>query len=135
MRLLFFCLIALGIAAFVALGIREDSGYVLIGYDVWTFESSLALFVLALVIVFSALYMALRIVDNLLSAPEKMRNWSSRHSAKRARKALNRGLLELSEGDWKGAEKHLLRLADHSETPMLNYLAGCCPLSTAAAGL
>jgi len=123
MKLLFFCLIALGIAAFVALGVREDSGYVLIGYDVWTFESSLALFVLALVIVFSAMYMALRVFDNLLSAPEKMRSWSSRHSAKRARNALNRGLLELSEGDWKGAEKHLLRLADRSETPMLNYLA------------
>ena len=123
MKLLFFCLTALGIAAFVALGIREDSGYVLIGYDVWTFESSLALFVLALVVVFATLYMALRTVDNLLSAPEKMRNWGARHSAKRARKALNRGLLELSEGDWKGAEKNLLRLADHSETPMLNYLA------------
>lgn len=123
MKLLFFCLIALGIAAFVALGIREDSGYVLIGYDVWTFESSLALFVLALVIVFVTLYIALRTVDNLLSAPEKMRNWGARHSAKRARKALNRGLLELSEGDWKGAEKNLLRLADRSETPMLNYLA------------
>jgi len=123
MKLLFFCLIALGIAAFVALGVREDSGYVLIGYDVWTFESSLALFVLALVIVFSAMYMALRIFDNLLSAPDKMRTWSSRHSAKRARNALNRGLLELSEGDWKGAEKHLLRLADRSETPLLNYLA------------
>ncbi len=123
MKLLFFCLIALGIAAFVALGIREDSGYVLIGYDVWTFESSLALFVLALVIVFVTLYITLRTIDNLLSAPEKMRSWGSRLSAKRARKALNRGLLELSEGDWKKAEKHLLRLANHSETPMLNYLA------------
>ncbi len=123
MKLLFFCLIALGIAAFVALGVREDSGYVLIGYGVWTFESSLALFVLALVIVFTALYATLRAIDNLLSAPEKMRNWGARLSAKRARKALNRGLQELSEGDWKKAEKHLLRLADRSETPMLNYLA------------
>ncbi len=33
------------------------------------------------------------------------------------------GLLEMSEGNWRSAEKHLVRCAKHAETPLLNYLA------------
>ena len=36
---------------------------------------------------------------------------------------MTRGLLEMSEGDWRSAEKRLVRFADRSETPLLNYLA------------
>jgi HemY protein len=36
---------------------------------------------------------------------------------------MTRGLLEMSEGNWHTAEKRLVRYADRSETPLLNYLA------------
>lgn len=122
MRLLIICLIALGLAAIGALHVREDSGYVLIGYGVYTLESSLALFLLVLSALFAVFYTGLRLFDTTLAVPGKMRDWRVKHSINLARSSLNRGLQELSEGDWKKAEKHLLCRADHSETPLLNYL-------------
>ncbi|MEW8127214.1 MAG: heme biosynthesis HemY N-terminal domain-containing protein, partial [Candidatus Thiodiazotropha endolucinida] len=41
----------------------------------------------------------------------------------KARQALTRGLVELAEGRWKVAERHLTRNVAQSETPLLNYLA------------
>jgi HemY protein len=38
-------------------------------------------------------------------------------------KILFTGLIELAEGNWSGAEKRLLKYAEDSETPLLNYLA------------
>ncbi|VAX07547.1 Uncharacterized protein EC-HemY in Proteobacteria (unrelated to HemY-type PPO in GramPositives) [hydrothermal vent metagenome] len=123
MRLLIICLLILGMGAMGALFVREDSGYVLIGYGSYTVESSLLLLLMVLGALFVVFYTGLRLLYNIIAAPKRLRNWRAKHSANRARNLLNRGLQELSEGDWKQAEKHLLSQADHSDTPLLNYLA------------
>lgn len=123
MRLLFTALLAMAAAVGLALLVQEDSGYVLIGYKVWTLESSLAWFILMGVMLFGLLYFSLRLIANILTVPQRIRDWKNRRGMRRARRALNQGLVELSEGQWKGAEKHLLRYADQSESPLLNYLA------------
>jgi HemY protein len=110
-------------AVFLALLVKEEPGYVLIGWKVWTLETSLAWFLILDVIVIALVYAVVRLWVNTLTIPSRFRAWRSRRSARRARRALNKGLVELSEGHWQGAEKSLLRYADHSESPLLNYLA------------
>lgn len=123
MRLLIFGLIGLAAAVLLALAVKEDNGYILIGYGQWTVEGSLAFFLLMNLLLFGALYLTLRILSRLGATPRKLHDWRQIRGAKRARKSLIHGLVELSEGDWKRAERDLVRLAHKSETPLLNYLA------------
>jgi HemY protein len=52
----------------------------------------------------------------------QMRVWRQKRRAARARRATQRGLIELAEGHWARAERDLVRHAKHSETALLNYL-------------
>ena len=115
--------LSLLLAVVVTLWIKEDNGYVLIGYGQWTIEGSLALFLLAGVLLFVLGYVGLRTLARIWAMPERVSAWHHRRLKARARHALTRGLVELAEGHWKLAEKHLIRYADQSETPLLNYLA------------
>ncbi|MFA7386392.1 MAG: heme biosynthesis HemY N-terminal domain-containing protein [Thiohalobacteraceae bacterium] len=123
MRLLVYLL--LGLIGAVALGLLlvQEPGYVLIGYREWTLETTLSLLVFGLLLGFIALYLLLRFVAGLRRAPQRVRQWEQRRKALRARNALNRGLIELAEGNWNGAEKRLLQHAGDSDSPLLNYLA------------
>ncbi len=123
MRFLILGLLGLAASVLLALAVKEDNGYILIGYGQWTVEGSLAFFLLMNLLLFGALYLTLRILSRLGATPRKLKAWRQVRGAKRARKSLIHGLVELSEGDWKRAERDLVRLADKSETPLLNYLA------------
>jgi HemY protein len=121
--MLIFGLLGLAVSVLLALAVKEDNGYILIGYGQWTIEGSLAFFLLMNLLLFGALYLTLRILSRLGSTPRKLHDWREQRGAKRARKALTQGLVELSEGNWKRAERDLVRFAGKSETPLLNYLA------------
>lgn len=123
MRSLIAAFLALLAAVVVTLWIKQDNGYVLIGYGAWTVEGSLALFTLAGVVLFLVLHLAIRVVSRLWRMPERVAEWRSKRRSQRARHSLTRGLVELAEGRWKVAERHLTRRAELSETPLLNYLA------------
>jgi HemY protein len=110
-------------AIVLTLWVKEDNGYVLIGYGEWTVEGSLALFTLANLLLFLLLYLLLRSLARIWSIPRGLSAWRGRRCNRRAQKALTQGLVELSEGHWKVAEKQLVRYAHQSETPLLNYLA------------
>ncbi|WP_029134819.1 heme biosynthesis HemY N-terminal domain-containing protein [Sedimenticola selenatireducens] len=123
MRILILGLLGLAASVLLALAVKEDNGYILIGYGQWTVEGSLAFFLLMNLLLFGALYLTLRIISRLGATPRKLHDWREHRGAKRARKALTQGLVELSEGNWKRAERDLVRFAGKSETPLLNYLA------------
>jgi HemY protein len=116
-------LIAVSLGTLIALAILKDNGYILIGYDVWTMEGSLALFILLDVIVFVLLYITIRFFIRLWQTPGTIKSWNHHRQIRLAQQSLTRGLLEMAEGDWKGAEKRLLKHAVNAETPLLNYLA------------
>jgi HemY protein len=107
----------------MTLAVKQDNGYVLIGYGSWTVEGSLALFCLAILLLFLLAYFAIRTVSRLWHMPEQVAEWRRKRRNLRARQALTRGLVELAEGRWKVAERHLTRNVTQSETPLLNYLA------------
>ena len=103
--------------------LSQDSGYVLMSFGRYTVEMSLALLLLLLAALFGALYFGIRLMVRTLNLPHDVREWKHRRGSRLAQQAMTRGLLEMSEGNWRGAEKRLVRFADRSETPLLNYLA------------
>jgi len=116
-------LIGIFIGSIIAVAVLRDNGYILIGYDVWSIESSLALFIVLDAILFAVIYFSIRFLIRLWNTPAEVKAWHHQRQIRLAQKALTRGLLEMAEGDWKGAEKRLLKHAASAETPLLNYLA------------
>lgn len=113
-------LIAGGIIATV---VYRDSGYVLLSHGAWSVEMSLALLVLLATVLFLSLYLLLRLVVRLSRLPAETRAWKQQYGARLARRALTQGLLDISEGNWSRAERNLVKHAELSDTPLLNYLA------------
>ncbi len=111
----------LGVA--VALGLRYDRGYVLIGYGHWTVETTLTVFLLALILLFALLYALARLWHALRVSPRLMARHRERAKEKRAEKALEQGLVAEVEGDFRRAERALAARADDSPTPVVFYLA------------
>jgi HemY protein len=59
-----------------------------------------------------------------LSRPvSRFKVWNSRTRNRNAMKRTVRGLVALAEGRWKRAEKSLVKAADDSSTPLVNYLS------------
>lgn len=111
------------LGAAVAAMVQRDNGYVLLSYDVWTIELSLALLLLVLGLGFTLLYFLIRLMVRTWQLPAQVHEWNARRGARLAQRSLTRGLLEMSEGNWKNGEKYLVKHAERSETPLLNYLA------------
>jgi HemY protein len=122
-RTLIAAFLALLAAVVVTLQVKQDNGYVLIGYGHWTVEGSLAHFILVGLVLFVLLHISLRIISRLWQMPDGVAEWRCKRRKQRAHHSLARGLVELAEGRWKVAERHLTRYAEQSETPLINYLA------------
>jgi len=111
------------IGAGIGVVLTHDSGYVLMSFGNYTVEMSLALLLLLLAALFGLMYFGIRLLVRTLHLPHDVRGWQQKRGSRLAQQAMTRGLLEMSEGNWRGAEKRLVRFADRSETPLLNYLA------------
>ena len=118
-------LILLVFTAAVMLGLyaNQDTGYVLFSRGQTTLEMSLTLFVVIVVFGFAALYLVLRLFVGTWHVSDQLRHWRHRHLNRNAQTASNAGLIELAQGHWKQAEKKLLKGAEHSDVPLLNYLS------------
>jgi HemY protein len=104
------------VAALVTPWLMKDPGYVHIqfaGYEIeMRFIVALALFIVFIIIFW--------LVVHMMRLPKKvMKNLSTN----RSRKSFAKGLLALSEGKWKQAEKQLLISTKNSPTPELSYMA------------
>ena len=123
MKTLLAALLVLAASVLLALAVKSDNGYILIGYKQWSIEGSLAFFIIIDLLVFVALYFLIRTLSRLWSIPRQLHGWQDHRSLERARRELNRGLVQLSEGHWQSAEKYLVKHADRSDAPLINYLA------------
>lgn len=95
---------------------KNDPGYVLIRFQDWNAETSVLVLLLAVV----AVYVVIRLVVWLWY-------WPTRTARKvrelRAQKQLEKGLLALTEGDWRSAEKALTRSGNQRGQETVKYLA------------
>ena len=122
MKWLFTAIVFLFLAVVVAVVARDDPGYLVINYQDWVIETSAVLAIVIILLLFVAVYLLLRLYINTRRMPKFLRRWRQRRRTDRANVALQNGLLEISKGDWRKAEKLLLKHVDSSEMPLLNYL-------------
>ena len=123
MRKLFLFLIILSASVWLGLNIQKDSGYVLLAYQQWTVEMPLWVAAAGLLLGFSIIYALIRLLSATGSLSRRLRAWSLRRRSHQSRSLTIRGLIELTEGRWKNAERDLLKAVHNSDTPLLNYLA------------
>lgn len=119
--LIYFAILFLSIA--IGLKMHASPGYVLITYQNWAVETSLwvAIFViLGSVLVFYKLTQLLAFLGNL---PERIRHWFRQRRLNHSQRLTTHGLRLLAEGNWREAEKSLLKSATDAESPLINYLA------------
>ena len=118
-----FCLVAgLVIYGYRHLAAQGNAGYVIIGFGDRALESTLYVFVVALVALFVLMYVGLRFLFGAARLPKAMKQRGSETRGKRSQEALVAGLIETAEGNWEKAEKNLIRHAADSGTPLINYL-------------
>lgn len=122
MKWLIILIAVLCASVLLALLAAHEPGYVLIIYQGWKIETSLALVVTILLICAVIFYYLMRSSAGLLRVPKRFGAWRSYKKGCRAESALNRGMLALFEGEWKQAEKMLAKNGKLSHAPLLNYL-------------
>jgi len=126
MKTLGLVILTLFAAAALALLALDNPGYVLIARDPWSIEMTLVVFVALLLLAVLGLYLLWHLLVLVWKTPSVVSQWRQRHKARRAHAALVNGLVNLAEGSWVKAEKHLLSGLHDSEAPLLNYLAAAC---------
>jgi len=123
MKLLLGILLLLFMTAVGALFIARNPGYVLIAREPFVLETSLAVFLLLLVILLVAFYALARVTIRLLHAPRDLSHWRLTRRTRRARQAFYDGLALLLGGEWLKAEKTLLPGLRAADEPLFGYLA------------
>jgi len=117
----FFAIIFIAVSA--GLLAHQDSGYVLFGRGYDTLEMSLSLFLVLLIFSYIFGYVLVRFIFRTWTMPEHLKQWRSLQQSKKARKMSLQGLINLSQGQWKKAERLLTRAVKSSDMPLLNYLS------------
>src|SRR4051794_23566162 len=115
MRVGLWALLALLLGAFVAHFVLDDRGYVLVNFRGYVVEMSVP----GLVLLLTALYLAVRGLAMLVRLPRSVRTNLSQRRARRGGEAVGRGLMHLIEGDFARAERLLTRSPD---SPLAGYL-------------
>ncbi|QNI04529.1 tetratricopeptide repeat protein [Halomonas sp. SH5A2] len=98
-------------------------GYWLIRVGDTSVQTSFWFGLVLLLAAFLVLHFILRLLSGMIRPVGRFRTWNSRARNRRAMKRTVRGLVAMTEGRWKNAEKTLVKAADDSSTPLVNYLS------------
>ena len=110
-------------AAVLGMFIVEHTGYVLISWKSFRYESSLWMFLALLTAVLALLYGLRTLIKMTLVSTGLVNPWSRRNQGRRLRLAAEQGILDLAQGHWKEALRHLRRAAEGEAKPLV-YLLG-----------
>ncbi|AMA44254.1 heme biosynthesis HemY N-terminal domain-containing protein [Pseudomonas monteilii] len=114
--------IAIAVAAALGIAIAKHSGYVLIAYGGFRYQSSLwaTLGLLLAALLLAALVRYL--IGLVLVSSGVVNPWSRRNRSRRTQVAIKQGQLDLAEGRWASAQRHLHRAAEAERYPLFYYL-------------
>jgi HemY protein len=118
MRYGVWALAALVVGAFGAHFLLQDRGYVLISFVGYNIEMSVPVLALALVL----LYAGVRLLLRLWRAPRQLGEAIAVQRTRRAGMRLARGLIHLTEGDFRRSERLLTDGLKGSDARVVNYL-------------
>lgn len=114
--------VAIVVATLLGIAVARHSGYVLIAYDSFRYESTLWA-TLALLVAVVLVVWLLRVLLGLVFVSTGVVNpWSRHNRSRRTRLAIEQGQLDLAEGRWASAQRHLHRAAEAERQPLLYYL-------------
>jgi len=106
-RLYVIVFLVIAAAAALGLAIAEHSGYVLIAYKSFRYESSLWA-TLALVAVLWLVFWGIKaLIELVMTSSGVVNPWSRRNRSRRVQVAIEHGQLDLAEGRWASAQRHL----------------------------
>ncbi|MDF3195415.1 heme biosynthesis HemY N-terminal domain-containing protein [Pseudomonas sp. 1928-m] len=122
--LLLILAVVTGVASLVLFGLplAEHKGYVLIAFQGFRYESSLWAFVALVLVIWLLIYLLRLSVRLLVTSGGLLNPWSRLHSRRRVRLASEQGFLDLAEGRWARALRHLKQAASSSPQPLSYYL-------------
>ncbi|GLK87571.1 heme biosynthesis HemY N-terminal domain-containing protein [Pseudomonas turukhanskensis] len=121
-RALLILLLLVALAVLIGLAVVEDPGYVLIAYKNFRYESSLWAAVTVIAVLALAVYLVRLLLSLVLVSGGVVNPWSRRNRQRRVQLASEQGLLDLAEGRWARAVRHLQRAADGERQPLIYYL-------------
>jgi HemY protein len=126
-KILFFLIVlgGLGYGGFIFsqfLTSLNSAGYVLIGIEQWSIETSLFVFLGILIVLFFTLYISFRLLGWSLRLPKQIRKRVETNKLAISQQALIKGLVDSAEGNWENAEEILIKHASNSGTPLIHYL-------------
>ncbi|MFO8154550.1 MAG: heme biosynthesis protein HemY [Pseudomonadota bacterium] len=122
MKRLFLLLVVILAAAGIAAWAHQDPGYVFISREPWSIELSLSLAVALLGLAFVLLYLLIRLIRAGAIAPRRLREWRRQRRALGGLALVRRGEIELAEGRWRVAERHLARAGRRGASSLIAYL-------------
>ncbi|MCX2979519.1 hypothetical protein EYC98_01440 [Halieaceae bacterium IMCC14734] len=121
-RMFLWVIIALlGGVGLVAL-IESDPGYVLLSYENFTLETSIWVGLFLLLLLNFAVYGLLRLLRRLMASRGYLSLWLGDRRLARGRRLTGFGLINYMEGNWARASRELVRAAEDSDSPAVNYL-------------
>lgn len=114
--------VAIVAATLLGIAVARHSGYVLIAYDSFRYESSLWATLALLLAVVLVVLMVRFVLGLVFTSGGVVNPWSRRNRSRRTRLAIEQGQLDLAEGRWASAQRHLHRAAEAERQPLLYYL-------------
>ena len=121
-RVYLLAVVAIAVAAALGIAIAKHSGYVLVAYGGFRYQSGLWAALGALLVIVLGLLLVRYLIGLVLTSTGVVNPWSRRNRSRRTRIAIEQGQLDLAEGRWASAQRHLQRAAEHERHPLLYYL-------------
>ncbi|CAM3617317.1 Protein HemY [Pseudomonas reidholzensis] len=121
-RVYLLAVLAIVVAAALGIAVAKHSGYVLISYGSFRYQSGLWAALGGLIGLVLGLWLLRYLVGLVLSSTGAVNPWSRRNRRRRTRIAVEQGQLDLAEGRWASAQRHLHRAAEAERQPLLYYL-------------
>ncbi|POA22329.1 heme biosynthesis protein HemY [Pseudomonas sp. FW300-N1A1] len=121
-RLYVMVFLIIAVAGAMGLAIAQHSGYVLIAYKTFRYESSLWATLLLVAVIWLVLWGIKALIELVAVSSGVVNPWSNRNRSRRVQVAIEHGQLDLAEGRWASAQRHLQRAAEAERQPLLYYL-------------
>jgi len=108
---------------YITLMAKEDPGYALLSYGDWSVEMTIVLLIVGLSSIIIAAFIVIYSLLKIMDIPGNLVGWNNKRKVNSATTHSIKGFLELTEGNWKSAERHLNSNIDNNKMALLNYLA------------
>ena len=121
-RVYLLAVLAIVVAAALGIAVAKHSGYVMVSYGSFRYQSGLWAALGGLIGLIVVLWLLRYVLGLILSSTGVVNPWSRRNRRRRTRIAIEQGQLDLAEGRWASAQRHLHRAAEAERQPLLYYL-------------